>query len=159
MSLITTMSLVLALSSADAPAQGKPESVRPGVAHRLCEAVVCTAAQKTQVQSIAKELHEDTKGDREAIRRLERDLATEIAKASPSDDAIEKVAAEIARHQAETTRRALDAVLEVHAVLDATQRGRLAKLVAEHGVRGLLGGPKGGRPGKAGRETASRTAK
>lgn len=157
MSFITTTLLTLGFAGAlsDAPATAATEAKREhhGVAGKLCEKLSCTSAQKTQVQSIAKELHEDTKPDRESIQRLQRKLGAELAKASPSEPAIDTLAGELARHQSEMTKRALESVLELHAVLDATQRARFAEIVAEHGVRGLVGHrghARGGRPGKPG---------
>ena len=152
MSFFTTTLLTIGLAStlADAPAAAKPAREHPGIAGKLCEKLVCTATQKTQVQAIAKELHEDTKPDRESIQRIERKLGTELAKPSPSDAVIDTLAGELARHQTEMTKRALESVLEVHALLDATQRDRFAKMIAEHGMRGLMRG--GGRHGKGGKQ-------
>lgn len=162
MSFITTTLLTLGLAStlADAPAATtKPAREHGGMAGKLCEKLACTASQKTQVQAIGKELHEDAKPDREAIRQLERKIGAELAKASPNEKAIDALVNEIAKHQSEMTKRGLEAVLEMHAVLDAKQRGELAKLVSEHGMRGLMGGHRGrhgkdGKPGKPGKAAA-----
>ncbi|HET6583662.1 MAG TPA: periplasmic heavy metal sensor [Nannocystaceae bacterium] len=159
MAFITTTLLSLGLlgAVADAPAPTKGE--HPGFAGKLCEKLTCTASQKTQVQSITKELKEDTKPDREAIQQTQRKLAVELAKASPSEKVVDTLAAEMAKHQAEMTKRGLEAVLEVHALLDASQRTRFAEIIADHGVRGLIGhgGHKGGgRRGKPGAAKASK---
>jgi hypothetical protein len=164
MSFFTTTLLTMGLAStlADAPAAtAKPAREHAGMTGKLCEKLACTATQKTKVQEIAKELREDSKPDREAIERVQSRLGAELAKANPSDKVIDALAAELAQHQTEMTKRALESVLEVHALLDATQRDRFAKMVAEHGTRGLLGGHRGGgRPGKAGKGTApGKTAK
>jgi Spy/CpxP family protein refolding chaperone len=167
MSFITTTLLTLGLAStlADAPAATtKPAREHGGMAGKLCEKLVCTASQKTQVQAIAKELHEDAKPDREAIQQIERKIGTELAKASPNEKTIDALANEIAKHQSEMAKRGLEAVLEVHALLDATQRASFAKLVAERGIRGLMGGHrgghgKGGKPGKPGKTAGRATGK
>lgn len=153
MSFITTTLLTLGLAStlADAPAATTKPAREHGMAGKLCEKLVCTASQKTQVQAIAKELAEDAKPDREAIDAIQKKIGTELAKASPNEKTIDALANEIAKHQTEMAKRGLEAVLEVHAVLDAKQRAELAKLVSEHGVRGLMGGHRGGRPGKDGK--------
>ncbi len=154
MSFITTTLLTLGLAStlADAPAATtKPARAHGGMTGKLCEKLVCTASQKTQVQAIAKELHEDAKPDREAIQAIEQKLGTELAKASPNEKTIDALVNEIAKHQSEMAKRGFEAVLEVHAILDAKQRAELAKLVAEHGMRGLMGGHRGGGHGKGGK--------
>jgi Spy/CpxP family protein refolding chaperone len=162
MAFITTTLLSLGLlgALADAPATPAPtKGEHAGFAGKLCEKLSCTASQKTQIQSITKELKEDTKPDREAIEQTQRKLAVELAKASPSEPAIDGLAAEIAKHQTEITKRGLEAVLEVHALLDATQRARFAEIIADHGVRGLVGhgGHKGG--GRRGKPGAAKAPK
>jgi hypothetical protein len=164
MSFITTTLLTLGLASslADAPAAAKPAGDRPGMAGKLCEKLACTATQKTKVQEIAKEMHEDIKPDRESIQKIERKIGVELAKANPSDKVIDTLAGELVRHQSEMTKRALDSVLEVHAILDATQRAEFAKMIAEHGTHRLLGGHRGGhRDGGKGvkKGAAAKTAK
>jgi len=158
MSLLTATLFTFGLAGAlvDAPATtaappAASAKANEGPAKRLCEKLSCTAAQKTEVQSITKELVTDTQPDRESIRRLQRKLADEIAKAKPSEPAIDALAGELAKHQSEMTKRGLDAVLELHAVLDAGQRKLLADIVAEHGVRALVGRRMDGKAGKRGR--------
>lgn len=158
MAFITTTlsSLGLLGALADAPATLAPKKgEHAGFAGKLCEKLSCTSSQKTQVQEITKELKAATKPDRTAIEQTQRKLAVELAKASPSQAVIDSLAAEIAKHQAEMTKRGLEAVLEVHALLDASQRARFAEIIADHGVRGLVGhgghegGGKRGKPGAA----------
>lgn len=157
MSLLTATLFTLGLAGAlaDAPVTTTP-STAPAKAHegpaaRLCAKLACTAKQRTEVQSIAKEMIADAQPDREAIRRLQRSLADELAKASPADATLDALAGDIAKHQAEMTKRALDAVLEIHALLDATQRKELSAMIAEHGVKALVGRGMDGHAGKRGR--------
>jgi Spy/CpxP family protein refolding chaperone len=130
--------------AADAPAEPKQHG-------GFCERIACTTAQKQQVGDLFSELREDTKGDREAIRRLHGKLAAEFAEDKPSDKDIDAIQVELARHKAAIGDRVQDALMELHGVLDAKQRAEVAKMIEHRGLE-MLGkhGSKGGRgkPGK-----------
>jgi Spy/CpxP family protein refolding chaperone len=121
----------------------------------LCEKISCTTAQKQQVHDLMRELREDTKGDREAIRTLHGKLAAEFAEPKPSDKDIDAIQLELARHEAAIGDRVQDAMMELHGVLDAKQRAEVARMIEHRGLRGLMKGPgrhgKPGKPGKSGK--------
>jgi hypothetical protein len=122
-----------AVLAADPP---PPEKEHGG----FCERIACTAAQKQEVQALVKELREDTKGDREAIRKLNGKLAAEFAEDKPSDKDLDAIQLEIARHERAIGDRVQDALLELHGVLDAKQRAEVARMIEHRGLRMLAKG-------------------
>lgn len=117
----------------------------------LCAKLECTDQQKEELKAVMTELREDTKGDREAIRRLHGTISKEFAKARPDEKAMRAAMAQIETHERELKERGFDAVMEIHALLTPEQRAKVAKAMEHRGLRGLMGGRggKGKRGGKA----------
>ncbi len=112
---------------------GSPEHVARGV-DRLLDGLDATDAQRTQVKQIAQAAALDLKAQREAARAL-RDKGLQIF-AAPSVDA---AAAESVRQQLgvkhdESSRRMLQAMLDMSRVLTPEQRARLAERIRQRGA-------------------------
>lgn len=136
----------VALLGLGGAALAKPDGGRPGAEGPrggLCAKLECSDQQKEELRAVASELRADTKGDREAIGRLGKELAAELAKAKPDEAAMKATMAKIANHERELRERAFDALMELHALLDAEQRAKLAEAIEHRGLRGLMHG--GGR--------------
>lgn len=144
--LFTATSLSLA---APPPAKGD----RPAAGARLCAKLSCTEAQATKVAAIVAELKQDTKADRQAMKKLHADVLAEFAKAKPDEGKMKALYAKIDTHRAEIRDRVHDAAMELHGVLDESQRKLLVDKMGKRGLEGLLRGgrhhgPKGDRAGK-----------
>ncbi len=106
----------------------------------LCARLECTETQKQELRAVMSELRADTKGDRQAIKRLHKQLAAEFAKDKPDEAAMRSIQAQIATHHGEMQARGLDAMMEVHELLDAEQRAKLAPMIEHRGLRGMMRG-------------------
>lgn len=137
---------------------GPDAGPRDGKRGGLCAKLECTDTQREELRAVMSELRADSKGDREAIKRLRKQLAAEFAKAQPDEAAMRSIQATIATHQQQMRDRGLDAMLEVHALLDAEQRATLAKAMERRGMRGMMRGGKGHRKGKGERGDRKREA-
>lgn len=115
----------------------------------VCERLGCSDEQRAELGVIVKELRTDAKPDREAIRSLQAELAAEWATDAPDEAKLEALTGQIATHHQAMGRLAQDALMEVHALLDAGQRATLAKLIERRGLRALMGGGRhrGGKKG------------
>lgn len=142
--LLTTTVLAAPDPAARPPKADAPAAEAAGPA-RLCETLQCTPSQRAQLRTILAELRDDGQAARDRIRSAEQELARELAEATPDDAALDRIVASIASARATQSELAIDAVVELHALLDATQRARLAEIVRRDGLLGLL--PGGGRPG------------
>ncbi|MEM9454431.1 MAG: Spy/CpxP family protein refolding chaperone [Myxococcota bacterium] len=131
---------------------------RDGKRGGLCAKVECTDAQREDVKAVMSELRADSKGDRAAVKRLHKQLAAEFAKAQPDEGAMRSIQAQIATHQQQMSDRGMDAMLEIHALLDAEQRATLAKAMERRGMRGVMRNGKGHRKGKGQRGDRKREA-
>lgn len=119
----------------------------------ICAKLSCTDDQREQIREVMKELRADAKGDREAIKRLHGQMAAEFAKDQPDEAALRAAQAQAAVHEKELRDRGFDALMEVHALLDAEQRASLAKAMKHRGLRGLMGpGRRGKHKGKRGKK-------
>ncbi len=137
-------------------ADGKGADRRHG---GMCAKLSCTDQQEQELRAIKAEVRSDSKGDREAIKRLHGQLAAEFAKDTPDEDAMRQVQQQIESHQRDLHDRGFDAMMEVHALLDSDQRAKLAKVMERRGMRGLMGGRKGRhhhRGGDKGKDKAAR---
>lgn len=150
----------LALVGVAGMAFAKPAVQGPGAQGKrggLCAKLECTDTQKDELKEVMTELRTDAKGDREAVKRLNGQLAAEFAKASPDEKAMRSLQGQIASHHQQMQDRAFDAMMEVHGLLDAEQRGQLATMMEHRGMRALMGG-KGRRGGKGKRGEGKRKA-
>lgn len=138
--LFTAVLAAPASRSTPGPQPSAPGAAAPG---RLCETLQCTPSQRAELRTILLELREDGGATRDRVRSAEQDLARELAKATPDQEAIDGIVARIAAARTAQSELAIDAVIELHALLDATQRARLAEIVRSEGLLGLL--PAGGR--------------
>lgn len=124
----------------------------PGAERRrgLCAKLSCSETQREELRAVLTELRADAKGDREAIRRLRKQLAAEFALDRPDEAAMRATQQKIAVHEQEVRERIFDAMMEVHALLDADQRAQLVKVIEHRGLRAVMGhGGKGkGKHGK-----------
>jgi hypothetical protein len=107
---------------------------------RICETLKCTEAQEVKLQQVIAELRKDVEPDRESIRKLRGQQAAEFAKDKPSEKKLRSAQAEIAKHRAEISARMHDAMMELHAILNSTQRKELAKIMERGGMRRLMKG-------------------
>ncbi len=118
----------------------------------LCERISCTDRQAQKLKTVRAELRADLKADRAAIKRLRKQIAAEFAKDRPSEAAMKANQKKIARHEQKIRERAFDAMMEIHAVLDAKQRATFVAMLERRGVRGLMQGSKGKRDSKGKRK-------
>lgn len=141
----------VALLGVGGAALAKPDAARGADGKRgdLCAKLGCTDTQREQLRAVMTELRADGKADRAAIERLHQQLAAEFAKDKPDEAAMRSIQAKIGAHQAQLEERRLDAMLEVHALLDAKQRAAMAEGMKRHGLRGMMRGGKAKHGGKA----------
>lgn len=144
----------VALIGAGSAAFAKPAGSQADGPRRggLCAKLSCTDTQREELREIMVELRADTKGDREAIKRLRGKLAEQFAKEAPDEAAMRAIQAELATHEKELRERGFDAMMEVHGLLDASQRAQLAEVMKHRGPRALMGrGKRGHKRGKDGK--------
>jgi len=125
-----------------------------GHARGLCAQLSCTDAQAETIGTRLKTLREQHREARKNQASLQTALSRELAKEKPSKKELARVQKDLARMQAKMADATLDALLDIHAVLDAEQRKTLASLVERNGLRRLMrgGGHKGRGPhGRQGR--------
>ncbi|MCA9655126.1 MAG: Spy/CpxP family protein refolding chaperone [Myxococcales bacterium] len=119
---------------------------------QLCDAITCTDEQRT---TLGERLAERQPPARDGLEAARGALATAFRADALEASAVQAyldAAAEVEREHLEG-RDAL--VLELHGLLDATQRATLAERIEQRGLRGLWGdeghGGKRGRKGRKGR--------
>jgi Spy/CpxP family protein refolding chaperone len=133
--------LVGALISPISAFAGKEKGKGKGKGHamldRMCEQLACTETQARDIEQIFEQLHVDSKPDREAIRELRQQLANEWKTDQPDEPKLAKLADKIAAHERNVADRRMEAMLELHGLLTATQREQVAEhlLRAGHGKR------------------------
>jgi Spy/CpxP family protein refolding chaperone len=105
---------------------------------RICEQIGCTETQAGDIEQIFEQLHADTKPERQAIRELRQQLASEWKTDRPDETKLAKLAEQVAAHERNVADRRMEAMLELHAVLSPTQREQVAEhlLEAGHKLRG-----------------------
>ena len=104
---------------------------------RMCERLSCTDDQKNDLTAIVK----DAKGDPPEASGDVRKTMADAMRAETFDRAAVEKALEKgkARHTEREEARA-DALVAIHGVLDAKQRGQVADRMEEHGAGALMGG-------------------
>ncbi len=129
--------------------KGKKKSKGAKHMRGLCGQLSCTAPQAEQISARLQTLREQQRDARKGQAALQTALSRELAKEKPSKKELARIQKDVARMQGKTADAALDALLDIHAVLDAEQRKTLASIVERQGLRRLMrgGGPAGRRPG------------
>ncbi len=136
--LLATFSVSTLLSSGVAhagPAAGKQDRSEHKQ-NRLCERLACTAAQKTQIESIREATTPQVKAARDAMQDLRAQQRAEWQKAAPSAATLERLDGQIDAQKDKIGDLRRAAKLKIHALLTADQR---AKFTAEKGKRGKHG--------------------
>jgi Spy/CpxP family protein refolding chaperone len=100
---------------------------------RMCEQLACTETQARDIEQIFEQLHVDSKPEREAIRELRRQLASEWKTDQPDERTLAKLADKIAAHERNVADRRMEAMLELHGLLTAVQREQVAEHLLEAG--------------------------
>ena len=109
----------------------------------LCQQLSCTQDQEEELRGLIMDFRQDTKGDRDALKRLAKQAAKEFGKSKPNEQQLDNIRKQIAKHRTMIEKRVFQLLIEVHEELDASQREQLAKLIEKNGLRRLLAG--GGR--------------
>ncbi len=110
----------------------------------LCAQLQCTDAQAEQIGARMQTLRTAMRSQRVAQQSLQTSLSRELAKETPSKKELARIRKESAQLHAKISDAMLDALLDVHAVLNAEQRARFASIVERRGLRRVLkghGGP------------------
>lgn len=102
---------------------------------RMCEQIACTEAQAQDIEQIFKQLHVDSKSDREAIRELRKQLASEWTTERPDERKLASLAEKIAAHERNVADRRMEAMLELHGLLTPIQREQIAEHLLKAGQR------------------------
>jgi Spy/CpxP family protein refolding chaperone len=122
---------------------GPPERIERGV-DRMLDGLQATDAQRAQVKQIALATAQDLKAQREAGRSLfERNLQLFAAPVVDANAAEQLRQQMLAQHE-QSSRRTLQAMLEISRVLSPQQRATLAQRIKDH--RGHSGPPHDGPP-------------
>lgn len=132
---LTTLCLGTLLSSGVAHA-GSGKQGHANKESRLCERVACTAAQKTQIQSIREASAPQVKQLREALHGLRDQQRAEWQKAAPSAAVLERLDGQIdaQRDKIGDLRRADR--LKIHALLTPEQRAKFSAAKDRRGKPG-----------------------
>ncbi|MGH1345127.1 MAG: Spy/CpxP family protein refolding chaperone [Nannocystales bacterium] len=113
-------------------------------ARGLCAQLSCTDAQSEQVGAHLQALRERQSSARVGQQALNTSLSRELAKNKPSKKELARIQKDLARTQAKMTEATLSTLLDIHALLDPTQRQRLSSMVERGGLRRLFKGPRAG---------------
>ena len=128
------LSLGASLLLAPTPAQAKK---RGGEAKldKICAEISCSDTQRQDIAQVFEQMHIDIKPDRTAAKDLKKQLAREWVEDRPSEKVLAKLSTKIAAHERNIAERRLEAMLELHDLLDAQQRQK----VAQHLMKGGKG--------------------
>lgn len=102
---------------------------------KLCEQISCSEDQARQITQVFEQLHIDVKPEREAIRELREQLATQWKRDRPDEAELAKLADKIGAHERNIADRRMDAMLELHALLSAEQRAKVAERLLKLGKK------------------------
>lgn len=119
----------------------------------LCAQLSCTDAQAEKISARLQSLREEHRDARKGQASLQTSLSRELAKDKPSKKELARIQKDIERAQTKLAESTIDALLDVHAVLEPEQRKTLAAMVERNGLRRLMkgGGPRDHGPGGRGR--------
>lgn len=118
--------------------KGKGKGKGHAKVDRICEQIGCTEAQAGGIEQILEQLRADLRPDRQAIRELRQQLASEWKTDRPDERKLAKLAEQVAAHERNVADRTMEAMLELHGLLTPTQREQVAEhlLKAGHHKRG-----------------------
>lgn len=94
---------------------------------RMCEQISCTEQQREDIARVLKQLRQDSKADRQAIRELRKRMADEWKAPEVDERELAKLGDEIAAHERNVADRRIEAMLELHAILTPEQREQVAE--------------------------------
>lgn len=166
LSLVAADGRAASLESADATTVAAPtDAARPGKAHGkarvagLCEALACTDAQAAEIAALRTSLHERNaagKADREAAQR---ELANMVRSGKLDAAKVEALLAKRHEEQRERDAAMAKGLVELDAMLDPTQRTKLAAMIESRGMRAVFAGHGKGGKGKHGKHDAAARGK
>ena len=119
-------------------------SFAPGLAHakkgkgggkldKICAEIGCSADQKREIGEVFEQMKIDIKSDRTALKELKKQLAAEWIEDKPSERKIASLSAKMAAHERNIADRKLEAMIELHGLLDAKQRAKVAEQLMKRG--------------------------
>ena len=160
---------VASAAPAEAPAAAKKKKKKKGKAGKknkkkagkkqgkkhmrgLCAQLSCTDEQATKISARLQSLREEHRDVRKGQASLQTSLSRELAKDKPSKKELARIQKDIERAQTKLAEATIDALLDIHAVLEPAQRKTLATMVERNGLRRLMkgGGPRDHGPGGRG---------
>ena len=109
---------------------GSPEHINRAVDHML-DRLNATDAQRTQIKAIAQQAAADLKTQREAGRGLHERAAQILTAPTIDANAAEAVRQQMIQQHDATSRRVLQAMLDVSRVLTPEQRAKIAEHMAQ----------------------------
>jgi periplasmic protein CpxP/Spy len=113
---------------------GSPEHVNRAVDHML-DRLSATDAQRAQIKAIAQQAAADLKAQREAGRGLHERAAQVLTAPTIDANAAEAVRQQMIQQHDATSRRVLQAMLDVSRVLTPEQRAKIAEHMKERATR------------------------
>ena len=130
---VTSLTLAGALISPELAHAGKGGGKGEAKITKLCESIGCTQKQAETMRTVMKQMHLDIKPDREAIRDLRGQMASEWKSDKPDERKLARLADKIAAHERNIADRRLEAMLELHPILSAEQREAVAARLLKAG--------------------------
>ncbi|MCR9164559.1 MAG: hypothetical protein ACE37F_07110 [Nannocystaceae bacterium] len=109
-------------------------------ARGLCVQLSCSEAQAAKISARLQSLREQHRDARKGQASLQTSLSRELAKEQPSKKELARIQEDLASAGAKQAEATLDALLDIHAVLEPEQRKTLATLVERNGLRRLMKG-------------------
>jgi periplasmic protein CpxP/Spy len=98
---------------------------------RMLDGVNATADQRTQIKAIAERTVADMKAQREAAKATRQQLMALFTQATVDANAAEALRAQMLQHHDQSSRRVMQAMLEVSRVLTPEQRKQIAERMAQ----------------------------
>jgi periplasmic protein CpxP/Spy len=98
---------------------------------RMLDSVNATAEQRTQIKAIAERTRTDMKAQREAGKATRDQLAQLFTQPTVDANAAEALRAQLMQQHDQTSRRAMQSMVEVSRVLTPEQRQQIAKRMQE----------------------------
>ena len=100
---------------------------------RMLDGVNASAEQRTQIKAIAERTRTDMQAQREAGKATRQQLVTLFAQPTVDANAAEALRAQMLQQHDQSSRRMMQAMLEVSRVLTPEQRKQLADRAAQRG--------------------------
>ena len=130
--LLPVLTLALGLSLAPGLAHAK-KGKGGGKLDKICAEIGCSADQKREIGEVFKQMKIDVESDRKALKDLKKQLAAEWVKDKPSERVLASLSAKMAAHERNIADRKLEAMIELHGLLDAEQRAKVAEQLMKRG--------------------------